>query len=239
MKQKKCRICKTPFDTAFSTRVVCSVACSLRLVERNKAKREKLEQANKRKRIREAKERIKTRRDWVKEAQQAFNQFIRERDYHLPCICCGQWGSDETWKTGGQFDAGHFLGVGSHPELRFNEDNCHKQLKSCNAGAGKYARKNHTVTMEYRERLIQKIGLSRVEALEGPHQMPRLTADDLKAIRDHYRAEARRLRKERESVGNVTGLGMAESRSTVSDRDMEAAERDTVLPADMASRRAC
>lgn len=44
--------------------------------------------------------------------------------------------------------------------------------------------------------------------------------------------------KGRQSVGDVSGLGMAESRSTVSDRDMEAAERDTVLPADMASRRA-
>lgn len=197
MATKKCRICGDKFPTQHSTRVVCSVQCAIRLVERNKAKKEKRDQTEKRKSLRAAKERIKTRREWIKDAQIEFNRYIRERDHDLPCICCGQYGEGEVWIHGGQWDAGHYLGVGSHPELRFNEDNCHKQLKSCNAGSGKYAGKNRTVSQSYRVRLIEKIGLERVEALEGPHEIPKWTAEELKQIRDKYREKARNLAKER------------------------------------------
>lgn len=231
MKQKKCRICKTPFDTAYSTRVVCSVACSLRLVERNKAKRDKLEQANKRKRIREAKEKIKPRSQWMKDAQQAFNAWVRERDYGKPCISCGSLMNDDGLLTGSRTDAGHYRSTGACPELRFHPANCAGQCTRCNQHLSGNS-------VSYRIGLIERIGLDRVEWLEGQHPPKKYTVEDLKEITRYYRAEARRLKKERESVGNVTGLGMAESRSTVSDRDMEAAERDTVLPADMASRRA-
>jgi len=40
---------------------------------------------------------------------------------------------------------------------------------------------------EYRRHLINKIGLDRVEWLEGPHDSPRYTESDLRAIRDKYR----------------------------------------------------
>ena len=238
MKQKKCAVCPTRFTPSNTLQKVCGPRCALWLVDIQKAKKAKQQERDRRRMVRKGRERLKSRREWEQDAQKEFNKFIRERDYFEACICCGRFGPDEAWKPGGQWDAGHLLSVGSHPELRFNEDNCHKQLKSCNAGAGKYTHKNHTVSMEYRERLIVKIGQPKVEWLEGPHPMPHLGIEGLKAIRDHYRAEARRLRKERESVGDVSGLGMAAEGSTVSDRDMEAAERDTVLPADMASRRA-
>jgi len=36
------------------------------------------------------KEKLKTRKDWLREAQAAFNSYIRERDRGLPCISCGR-----------------------------------------------------------------------------------------------------------------------------------------------------
>lgn len=45
--------------------------------------------------------------------------------------------------------------------------------------------------------LVREIGLDRVEWLEGPHQAKKYTADELRAIRDLYRAKLRELVKER------------------------------------------
>ena len=197
---KKCRACKVKFEPFNSLHVACSLECAqevaIKDLERRDARRAKAQ----RKWVREQKERIKPRRDWIKEAQKEFNSFIRARDAHLPCICCGEWGKDEQWKPGGQYDAGHYLSVGSHPELRFDEANCHKQLKSCNAGEGKYAHKRRTVGEEYRLRLIEKIGVSEVERLEGPHDPKHYSIDDLKEIKAKYRALTRELQRQREAA---------------------------------------
>ena len=39
---------------------------------------------------RAAKERMKTRGEWTKDAQTAFNDFIRARDSGAPCVSCGR-----------------------------------------------------------------------------------------------------------------------------------------------------
>lgn len=195
---RKCRVCGEAYTPRSTTQKACSPQCALQLAGKERERRQKAEEQAKRRQTRELRERMKTLSQLTKEAQAAFNWFIRERDHAEPCICCGKWGPDEAWKPGGSFDAGHYLSRGSHPELRFNEDNCHKQLKSCNAGSGKYAGKNRTVGKAYRKRLIRKIGLERVEWLEGPHEPRRYRHDELREIRDRYRALARRLKKERE-----------------------------------------
>lgn len=159
--------------------------------ERDKARKAKQERAE----HRERKQRIKTRSEWLKEAQAAFNTYIRARDDGLPCICCGEYG-DGLHGRGGEWDAGHYLSRGAYPELRFVETNCHRQLKSCNAGSNKYARKGRTVREGYRERLIERIGLEKVEWLEGPHEAPKYTIDELRIIRDTYRAKLKELRRE-------------------------------------------
>ena len=101
---------------------------------------------------------------------------------------------------GGQWDCGHYLSVGSHPELRFEELNAYKQCKSCNGGAGRYAGKNRTVSQQYRENLIQKIGVSLVEWLEGLHDAKHYTIDDLKEITAKYKAKCKQLQNEREKI---------------------------------------
>lgn len=52
-------------------------------------------------------------------AQSAFNGFIRERDEGKPCPSCGTYHPPMIF--GGQWDCGHFMGVGARPELRFEE----------------------------------------------------------------------------------------------------------------------
>lgn len=193
---KKCRACSELFIPVKSLQVACSIACALSIAKAKQARErvslEKLERRD----LRAARQRLKPHHKHLSEAQAAFNKFIRLRDRDQPCICCGSYGPDEDWLTGGKWDAGHYLSRGSHPELRFNEDNCHKQLKSCNGGSSRSARKGRTVAEGYRARLIEKIGLERVEALEGPHEACRYSIEDLKAIKARYQALALQLEKE-------------------------------------------
>lgn len=152
-----------------------------------------------RKEHRERKEKLKPRSKWLAEAQKWFNKFIRLRDKDLLCISCNRTmeaiEGNDGWKPGGAWDAGHFLTRGAYPELRFEELNCHKQCKSCNAGSGKYTHKTKTVGEMYRQKLIKKIGIEQVEWLEGPHDPKKYTIDDLKEIIAKYKAKCKELEK--------------------------------------------
>tara|TARA_R100001480_G_scaffold146109_2_gene144553 strand:- start:15945 stop:16607 length:663 start_codon:yes stop_codon:yes gene_type:complete len=196
-KLKKCRMCPDRFSPMNSMQVVCGPSCALALAKKNAAKDAEAKRKAQRRQDRERKEALLTVSDWTKKAQKAFNAYVRERDRNEPCIDCGEWGPDESWKAGGSFDAGHYLSRGAFPELRFDPMNCHKQLKSCNAGSGKYARKSRTVAAAYRERLIEKIGLAEVERLEGPHEPKRYRIEDLKQIEAHFKALTKELVKAR------------------------------------------
>ncbi|MDG6786005.1 recombination protein NinG, partial [Glaesserella parasuis] len=73
------------------------------------------------------------------------------------------------------------------PELRFNEDNVHKQCSACN---------NHlsgNIT-EYRINLVRKIGVERVEALESYHPPVKWSIEDCKEIIKTYRAKIKELK---------------------------------------------
>lgn len=195
IKTGKCCHCKQITNNRVGLKWACDFDHAILFTQADKAKKLLRVRQNERKENREAKIAQKTRRDWIADTQIVFNKYIRTRDALLPCVCCGKFGPDESWKPGGSFDAGHYLSVGSHPELRFNPENCHKQLKSCNAGAGKYARSNFTVNKRYRVGLIKRIGLEDVERLEGPHDPAKFTIDELKEIKAKYSALTRELLK--------------------------------------------
>jgi hypothetical protein len=93
----------------------------------------------------------------------------------------------------GKYDCGHFKTVGGFPELRFEELNAHKQCKKCNGGAGNFTRKDASVSKEYRKQLIKKIGLDKVEWLEGAHEPKKYTCAELKAIELLYKQKLKDL----------------------------------------------
>lgn len=188
---KRCKICATTFHPVSSMAQVCSIPCSLRLIERRKDRAGKLEALAAKRRIREAKIKVKTRGQWMKEAQGAFNAWIRARDLGLPCISCGAQMNDDGLLTGSRIDAGHYRSVGACPELRFHPANVNAQCVKCN----RHLSGNN---VGYRIGLVQRIGVERVEWLEGKHEAQKHTIDDLSEMVRHYKSEARRLKKAKE-----------------------------------------
>ena len=183
---KRCKVCRTPFEPRLPMAQVCSIDCARSLAVSVRGKAEKQAAIKQRKADRERKERLKTRRDWEREAQTAFNAFIRARDADKPCICCGQPLS--VGDVGGSYDCGHYRSTGSAPHLRYDERNAHAQRKQCNRwGAGR--------AVDYRLGLIERIGLEAVEALEADQQARKYTADELRAIKTEYAAKARELKR--------------------------------------------
>ena len=184
VKPKRCTICKGEFVPRNSLQKVCGIECAKTHAETLRIKRERDESKKARQDTKKRKESLKTRREWLKEAQIAFNRFIRERDKQKPCICCGL--PLEQSAVGGGFDCGHYRSVGSAPHLRFAEDNAHGQRKQCNRwGAGR--------AVDYRLGLIQRIGIDRVESLEADQDPKHYTIDDLKAIIATYKAKMKEL----------------------------------------------
>lgn len=178
-KTKKCRVCKESFKPFNSTQVVCNTKCAIEYAKTDKAKKE----LHKRQRAetRESRKALKSRADWLREAQAAFNAYIRQRDSIEPCISCGRHHT-------GQYHAGHYLSVGANPELRFNELNCHKQCVTCNN-----YRSGHIV--RYRINLVKKIGQERLDWLEGPHELQKLTIEDITHVKSVYKAKLKELKQ--------------------------------------------
>lgn len=187
-KPKKCRVatCRASFVPQRLGQAVCSPKCALATVEVQKAKEKKsLAQADRRE-IKVRKEALKTRGDHIREAQQAFNEYIRTRDQAAGHLCISS-GKPLDW-SGNAVDAGHYRSVGSAPHLRFDERNCHAQSKQDNRFLSGNA-------VDYRIGLIARIGQEAVDALESDQSVRKYTVDEIKAIKADYRAKTRELKK--------------------------------------------
>ncbi|UZZ08984.1 recombination protein NinG [Ectopseudomonas mendocina] len=187
-RQRKCA--NPACDVKFTPKIgqkVCCWQCGLAIADQpaNQKKARKAISELGRQELRAARERIKPKGDYMREAQSAFNAWIRERDRLLPCISCGRHHQ-------GKYDAGHYRTVGSNPALRFEPLNCHKQCVPCNQ------HKSGNI-VEYRLNLVQRIGAEAVAWLEGPHEPKKYTIEDLQQIKAHYRALLRDLKKQREA----------------------------------------
>lgn len=175
-RKKKCKSCGEKFTQFNSLAVVCSIDCAIQYAKNNK-----VQERTRRALYRIAKEKIKTRSEHLKDAQTAFNAFIRERDKNETCISCRRYHQ-------GQYHAGHYRSVGACPELRFCELNVHKQCSACN---------NHKSgnILEYRINLVKKIGLENVEWLEGYHEPKKYNIEQIKEIKAEYKNKLRELRQ--------------------------------------------
>lgn len=188
-KPKKCRVCRQDFRPFSTTATTCSPRCALSLARGKRA----LEYRAETKRLRKQ---IRSRGEWIEEVQKAFNAYIRARDQALnvPCISCGEYYAEPL--NGSLWDCGHFKPTSTHPELRFNEINAHRQHSRCNRGAAKSRRNDRSVSEKYRANLERRIGLMLVEWLESPHKPLKPTIEELKWLRSYYSRRAREALKE-------------------------------------------
>ncbi|WP_272668177.1 recombination protein NinG [Providencia sp. PROV117] len=190
-RRRRCKICREWFHPKYENIEWCSPEHGAKLaIKRRSKEREKLEAKLKKERQqkeKESRDKLKIRKLAVKplkyftqQAQNAFNAYIRYRDRNEPCISCERFHE-------GQYHAGHYRTTGANPELRFNEDNCHKQCAPCN---------NHLSgnIEKYTPNLIAKIGQERFDILMGFHELPKWKREDYERIRDHYRKKLKELK---------------------------------------------
>lgn len=189
MKPRKCKAksCGIAFTPQRMGQHACSPLCAAEIARAKREQAETRARSDARKADRQKREKLKTRSDWIKEAQVAVNRYVRLRDAGRGCISCGCDLSDQS--TGGGCDAGHFRSRGAAPHLRFEVNNIHAQCKRCN----RYLAGNAT---EYRSGLVDRYGAEFVAALEADQEPRKHDIDELRQIRDHYRQEARKLEKQ-------------------------------------------
>ena len=178
----RCKHCNEKFEqyqfnNKFCKELDCQVQKGLFLVD--KQKKQKLKEINKD--VRERKEKLKTKKDYEKELQVVVNKFIRMRDKDKPCISCDK-------PLLNKFDAGHFYPAGSYKNLRFIEDNIFGQCVACN-------QHRHGNLLEYRPRLIIRIGQNRVDELDSIRNQPaHFTIPELIIMKENYKEKIRNLK---------------------------------------------
>lgn len=182
-KPKKCKnpSCGISFTPQRLGQVVCSPRCGLAIKDVNQGRAHKALAQVERKEIKVRKERLKSRADHLREAQAVFNEWVRLRDADLPCISCGR-------HHDGQYHAGHYRTVGANPEIRFEPLNVWKQCAPCNTHLSGNL-------VNYRLSLLQRIGVEKLEWLEGPHPARKYTTEEIKAIKADYREKIKELKK--------------------------------------------
>ena len=182
-KKKRCKCCGDYGEAAegvqtpkgwfidYSHAIKHSIELSKKRSERAKA----VEAKNAAKRDRERKMEVKPLSYWMKRAQAAVNAYIRARDAGQPCISCGKPDDGSH-----QRHASHYRSVGGHPELRFCELNIWASCSTCNLWLSGNL-------VPYRASLISKIGIDKVEWLEGAHQPKRYRKEDFQEIEKEYK----------------------------------------------------
>jgi len=179
LKSKKCRVedCRKPFTPWNSTQVVCSPKCALELLSQRKQEKFRKETHQRKKDFL-----AKDRPHQIKLAQKAFNAYIRFRDKDKPCISCG------TTNPNLNYDCGHYLTIGAHPEHRFNPDNAHRQCHyNCNINrSGNVA--------AYRLGLLDRIGEDRLNALESKTENKKMALEAIKSITRVYKTKLNKLK---------------------------------------------
>lgn len=184
-KNRRCGYCRKKVLTGDAIvgnlKAFCSYGCLNDYMRSDRG--QKAVQKEIKKETEQRKAKLKTRSEWLREAQTAFNAFVRIRDQHKPCISCGSFSSQ---KVGGTRDCGHYLSRGAHPELRFRLDNVASQCVRCN----RYLSGN---VANFRIGLIERWGRERVERLEQFDLfMPRkFSVEYLKRVKRIFNKRAR------------------------------------------------
>ena len=123
----------------------------------------------------------------MKTADKWLSLFIRLRDSKDGIIRCCSCGMVQMWRTS---DCGHFINRGNLP-LRFSEENCHAQCRSCNRfDEGNAAGYYRFMQTKYGEEAISKMMIAK-------HRTIKLGKFELKIIADTYKKKAQELAKQK------------------------------------------
>lgn len=185
-KPKTCKICQREYLARSSTAQVCSMDCAIQFAAEKNAKDAARIARAARVATRQAIKQAKPLSWYKKRAQTAVNAFICLRDKLAGhgCITCG------TNNPNIQYAAGHYRTVKAAGQLRYNEDNIHRQCnKRCNLELSGNIR-------EYRPRLVERIGQERFDAIENDNSTKRWTIPELEEMTTTYRKRLRELMKE-------------------------------------------
>jgi hypothetical protein len=192
--RRTCKICKTKFTATFANVWWCcpehgyeysQQLLAKKLIESERKRKQEAQQERRELKIRKVA--LKTKPQWKKEAQAAFNRYVRLRDSGLPCISCG---ATPTQKLGGTMDCGHYRSRGAAAHLAFNLHNTAGQCVHCNShksGAQK----------EFEQGLIERIGKDKVEVINNDNSTRKFDIPYLQRIKSIFTRKARALEKRR------------------------------------------
>jgi hypothetical protein len=185
IRKKKCanRACRVSFvpSSPFISHCSpdCAVIIALDRMAKKKAKEVKSERAADKKKL----EKFKSRSDWMREAQTAFNSYVRARDSGLKCASCEDPLTQN--KRGGMIDCSHYRSVGSAPHMRFHLHNCAAACIKCNRWLGGNV-------AELRKGLIARIGREKIEAVEADNSVRKFDIEYLKRVKRIFTKKAKR-----------------------------------------------
>lgn len=181
LKPKRCKAksCGIVFEPRNSMQCVCSGFCGLTLAAAKREQAETKKRQAARKADREKRYELRPLKWFHAKTKDAVHKYIRTRDAAEPCISCGC-----TWAA--QWDAGHYVSVGSDSSLRYDFANIHKQCSVCNQ------HKSANLIL-YRKNLIPKIGGAEVDRLEGPQPVHKWKRDELLAIESNAKQLTKQL----------------------------------------------
>ena len=179
--KKKCRHCKEYGLADSGIKVPLGFFCCIDCVISHGKKIATVSQEKRRKES-DTKLRLdlKTASQWRVEAQKEFNAYVRWRDRDQPCISCDSMAN----RDNGYWDAGHYRSRGAAKHLSFHQHNCFKQCYKCN-------RHLSGNVVEYRHKLIDRISLDKVEALERNNDIARHDITYLTRIKKIFKAKLR------------------------------------------------
>ena len=197
--RRTCKICKTKFTATFENVWWCcpehGFEYSQQLLAKKKIEAErkrKQEAQQERRELKIRKAAFKTKAQWEKEAQSAFNRYIRIRDEGKECVSCGNpLIGKSNYLTGSAIDASHYRSRGAASHLKFNVFNVHSSCTRCNRQLSGNA-------VEYRIRLIERIGIELVERLESDNDPRRFDIPYLKRLKSIFIRRANALIKRRQ-----------------------------------------
>jgi hypothetical protein len=158
-RKRKCRECKNYVFSENCVIVPLGAFCCMDCVVAHGSKTGKVASDKRKKEtLTKLRAELKTASEWLAGLQKHVNKYIRLRDAKDGCISCDK---PSTWY--GQWHASHFYPRGRASAVRFNLWNIHKSCSVCNSHLSGNL-------IEYRSRLIEKIGRDRFDSIEAIHR---------------------------------------------------------------------